>query len=168
MVLIGLSLFVAALILTVLAVFNSLRRGRSAPTPRRGESVAAFVAVLTAIAALVVLLVVPVYWGRRALVRFSSDGQVAERKTDMRATLVSVNGPRAMVPLLFPVAVAVLPTLLRRSEERFLIEAIAALVLAAFTIIAGFSIGMFYLPSAASMVLAAFLGRKPAAAKGLS
>ena len=160
--LIGLIPFVSALILTSLAVFNSLRGRRGSPTPRRGESLAASLAALTAITALAFLLVSPVYSAREVHARFSPGGQVTESKPEMRSTLLQVNGPRAIVRLVFPVAIATLPILLRRSEERFLIEAIAALILAVFTIIGGFSIGLFYLPSAASMVLAALLGRKAA------
>jgi len=91
-----------------------------------------------ALAAGIFLLVWPVYSG--------FDGVNATR-----ATLLQVNGPWALLPVFFPVFVALLPVVFKRQFVRI----IAAVVLVAFSFIAGFSIGLFYIPAAVVMVLAA-------------
>jgi len=102
-----------------------------------------------AIAAAVFLLVWPAYSG--------SDGV---RTT--HATLLAVNGPWAIVPVMFPVLVAVLPFLSRRRALRV----VATILLGGFVIISGLSIGLFYLPAAVAMLLAACT-KPPAHVRGL-
>ena len=60
---------------------------------------------------------------------------------------------------LTPIVLAASPLALRRSRWRRVAEAGAATLLAAFGVLGGFSVGLFYLPSAASMLGAAVLGR---------
>jgi hypothetical protein len=91
-----------------------------------------------AAAAAVFLLVWPVYSG--------FDG----RRTT-HATLLQVNGAWAIIPVMFPVVVAFLPVLFRKQAVRI----IAAFVMLGFTIISGFSIGLFYGPAGIMMMLAA-------------
>jgi len=88
-------------------------------------------------AAAVFLLAWPVYMG--------SDGA---RTT--HATLLEVNGPWFIVPVLFPVVVALMALLSRRRAVRIL----AAVVIGAFCLIA-MSIGIFYVPAAIVMAWAA-------------
>ena len=66
------------------------------------------------------------------------------------ATLLQVNGPRALIALAIPVLIALVPVLLRKWWVRL----VAGLVLAAFVVVAGFSIGLFYAPSAFIMLMA--------------
>jgi hypothetical protein len=91
---------------------------------------------LAAVAA-VFLLVWPVYPG--------FDG----RRTT-HATLLQVNGAWVIIPVTFPVMIAFLPILLRKQAVRI----IATIIMGGFTIISGFSIGLFYLPTAIMMLLA--------------
>ena len=67
------------------------------------------------------------------------------------ATLLQVNGPDALVPLLLPVIVALVALIPKR-----VMRIVAAVLLAEFALIAGFSIGLFYIPAAFTMLLAAF------------
>jgi hypothetical protein len=91
-----------------------------------------------AAAAAVFLFVVPVYSGFR-------DHQT------VRATLIEVNGAWAIIPVMFPVVVAFLPVLFRKQAVRI----ITAFIMLGFTIISGFSIGLFYGPAGIMMLLAA-------------
>jgi hypothetical protein len=71
------------------------------------------------------------------------------------ATLLEVNGQWAIVPVLLPVVVALVPVIFPHRVIRI----IAAVILGAFAAIAGFSIGLFYIPAALAMVAAASIGR---------
>jgi hypothetical protein len=69
------------------------------------------------------------------------------------ATLVEVNGAWALVPVTFPVVIALVPLVYRKQAVRV----VAAILMGGFALIA-MSIGLFYLPSAIVMVLAACVG----------
>jgi hypothetical protein len=84
------------------------------------------------------LLVWPVYSG--------FDG-----RSTTHATLLQVNGTWAILPVLFPVCLALLPLVFRKQALRIT----AAVVMLAFSFISGFTIGMFYVPAAIAMLLAA-------------
>ncbi|MDR3698959.1 MAG: hypothetical protein P4L56_04940 [Candidatus Sulfopaludibacter sp.] len=84
-----------------------------------------------AIAAAIVLLVLPVY--------------------SNRTTLPEENGAWAIVPVMFPVVMALLPVLFRKQAVRMA----AAFLMGAFALIGSFSIGLLYLPAAIVMFLAA-------------
>jgi hypothetical protein len=89
-----------------------------------------------AMAAAIYLLVAPVYSG--------SDGGRPTHKT-----LLQVNGPRAVIPVMFPVLIALMPLVFRKQGVRIA----AAIVMGGFALIS-FSIGLFYFPSAILMLLA--------------
>jgi hypothetical protein len=67
------------------------------------------------------------------------------------ATLLQVNGSWAILAVAFPVIIALLPLVFRKQAIRI----IATLVVGAFSLIGGFTIGLFYIPSALAMLLAA-------------
>lgn len=83
-----------------------------------------------AVAAAVILLLLPVYADR---------------------TLLEENGTWAIIPVLFPVAMALLPVLFERRAMRMA----AACLMGGFTLLGMFTIGFFYLPAAIVMFLAA-------------
>ena len=97
----------------------------------------AAVSVGLALAAAVFLLVWPVYTGYDA----------GHRTV---ATLLQVNGGWAVVPVAFPVGVALMAAVFGKRAIRIF----AAFVMCAFAFIA-MSIGLFYVPAAILMVLAA-------------
>jgi hypothetical protein len=84
-------------------------------------------------AAAIFLLVAPVYSG--------FDGERPTHKT-----LLQVNGAWVVIPVLFPVLVALVPLIFRNQAVRV----IAAIVMGAYVLVSGFSIGLFYLPGACS------------------
>ena len=96
-----------------------------------------------ALASSALLLILPVYSG--------SGGN---------ATLLQVNGSRVFIPLAIPVVVSLLPILSRRRG----VCVGAAIVLCAFCVVGGFSIGLFYVPSAVAMIVAGALS--PASSGG--
>jgi hypothetical protein len=108
----------------------------SAMPSDRGRNATAL-ATIPAAAAAIFLLVAPVY----------SNGR----------TLIQVNGWIALLPLSFPVIVAVTALVLSRSVLARRARWLAAMVLLGFVVLTGFSIGVFYLPAAAAMVAAALL-----------
>jgi hypothetical protein len=67
------------------------------------------------------------------------------------ATLLQVNGPRVILPVLFPVFLAFPPLVFRKQALRI----VAAAVMLAFSFVSGFTIGLFYVPAAIAMLLAA-------------
>jgi hypothetical protein len=89
------------------------------------------------------LLVLPTYSG------WSSESPFVQQ----HATLLQVNGPRALIALTIPVLIGLVPLLLPKWWVRF----VAGLVLAAFVLVGGFSIGLFSAPSAAVMLFAGLL-----------
>jgi hypothetical protein len=106
----------------------------AAITPAR-TTVAAFGLAVAASAA---LLAVPIYSGL-------SDGE------PVRATLLEVNGTRALVPIVcFPLA-ALVPVLAGRQWARVG----AAILIGAFSFLGIMTIGLFYLPAAILLALAA-------------
>ena len=94
-----------------------------------------------AAAAAVFLLVGPVYSG--------FDGERSTHKT-----LMEVNGVWAVIPVMIPVLIATVPLIFRKQAVRV----IAAILMGAFALVSGFSIGLFYLPAGVFMVLAACVG----------
>ena len=90
-----------------------------------------------ALAAAIFLLVWPVYSGFNG-----------SRPT--HATLLEVNGPSVFIPVMFPVFTALIAWLVRRQWARI----VATILISGFVLIAGFTIGLFYLPSAILMLLA--------------
>ena len=90
-----------------------------------------------ALAAAVYLLVWPIYSG------FNGG-----RPT--RGTLLEVNGPHALIPVMFPVLMTLAAWLLRKEALRI----IATILIGGFALIGGFTIGLFYMPAAILMLLA--------------
>ncbi|MGA3040262.1 MAG: hypothetical protein ABSF54_05650 [Bryobacteraceae bacterium] len=90
-----------------------------------------------ALAAAIFLLVWPSYSG------FNGDQPT-------HATLLQVNGPYALIPVMFPVLTTLVALLLRRPGVRI----VATILIGAFALIGGFTIGLFYLPAAIMMLLA--------------
>jgi hypothetical protein len=74
---------------------------------------------------------------------------VIERVID--TDLVKADGAYILIPVFFPAWLAAMALLLRKQWVRI----VAAVLLAIFVIIAGFSIGLFYAPAAFLMLLAA-------------
>ncbi len=163
MVGIGLLLFVGALAAMARALVWTARRSSIASRPSRPEIAGASASFTTALVVSVALLFVPVYAGTTQTKTLPSRGGVVGNSARFHRTLLQVNGERALLPLAVPVVVAMLPLLFWRSRWRAVVEAGAATLLVAFTVIAGFSIGLFYLPSAGAMLVAALLARPPQA-----
>ena len=72
------------------------------------------------------------------------------------ATLLQVNGYWAIFPVAFPVVIALLPLVFRNQAVRI----IATVVIGGFSFVGSWSIGLFYVPAALTMLLAA-CGNRP-------
>jgi ABC-type transport system involved in multi-copper enzyme maturation permease subunit len=67
-----------------------------------------------------------------------------------RGTLLQVNGPYILIPVMFPVLTALIALLLRKQGVRV----VATILIGLFAVIGGFTIGLFYLPAGVLMLLA--------------
>ena len=85
------------------------------------------------------LLIVPVYSGQTSV--NSGKGNVT---VQTHATLLEVNGTSVLIPLAIPVLIVSIPTIFQHSWVRIG----ATIVLYIFVFIGGYSIGLFYAPSA--------------------
>lgn len=93
------------------------------------------------------LLVVPTY------MRQTETNSVSGAVSVTHATLLQVNGPRVLIVLVIPVLITLIPMLARNRGVRIA----AAVVLASLALITVFSIGLFYLPSAGTLIAASVL-----------
>jgi hypothetical protein len=94
------------------------------------------------------LLFLPIYTTSSITVTEQPVRSRTER--DGHLTLLSVNGPKALAVLAVPVIAALIPVLFPKRRVR----AIAAMVLSGFCLLGGFSVGLFYVPSAVTMRVA--------------
>jgi hypothetical protein len=138
MILVTLASAVAALGLLVASLVRrgepqALDAGRAS-----SERVALAIAVAWSALTAALLLVVPTY----------SSG----------ARLIEVNGARVIGPLALPIVVAAAPFALPTARARTIAESAAALVLASFATIAGFSIGLYYIPAVLALLAAGTIG----------
>ena len=97
-------------------------------------------ALLLAVGAVAFFVIVPAYG--------SSDGRSLR--------LLSV-APRAALVLLVPIVLALLPSLRQPRRLRRVTTAVSAVLLAAFAILGSASIGLFFMPSALVLAVAAAL-----------
>ena len=111
--------------------------------------------VLAAIAAGYVL-VVPFY--STVTVTSSTTGPGSQVTEYGSETLLSVNGPRVLPVVLLPVVLAAIPLLRGTPHQRRVRSAVVAVLLVGFTILGGFTIGLFYVPSALAMLVLAIIG----------
>ena len=68
-------------------------------------------------------------------------------------SLLAAQGTSAVFPVLVPVLLAALPLLARSSKARRVLGVIAALLLAVFCVLGMLSIGFFYVPSVAVLLV---------------
>ena len=102
----------------------------------RESHVSAVFPAVAAAAATAVLVVLPFYTG-------SVNSQMKS------ATLIEVNGARAILPLMVPIALTVLPLIF---PARW-VWTVGAILLTVFVLLGAFSIGLFYAPAAVLMIV---------------
>ena len=83
-------------------------------------------------------------------------------------SLMDVNGPRALVAIAFPLAFVLVPLLARDPTLRRQLGIFSVILLVALVLIGGFSIGLFYLPSAFGMLVFVIATKKAAEASSLT
>ena len=111
--------------------------------------VVAWVALVAALGASIMLVFLPIYSGTTTPPIDVNTGLATGQPVVMSATLLEVNGPRVFIPLSIPPVLAALGLLavVRAKHYRQLLIWIAAFLLAIFVFITGFSIGMYYVPA---------------------
>lgn len=112
------------------------------------QRVVQLVAFVAAVVGGIVMFLVPAY----NTVSESSDGQAVESTR----TLLEVNGPWMIGVALIPVVLAGIPLLLRE-RARAPISITTTVLLVAFVVVSGFTIGMFFFMAAICAVVALFV-----------
>jgi hypothetical protein len=100
-----------------------------------------------ALTAAAVLLVLPIYSGFNGT-------------RPSRATLVEINGPWILLLLAIPVVITLQPLVFRRHS----VQVVTTILIAGFTVLSSFSIGLFFVPATIVTLLATFA--KPTASNG--
>jgi hypothetical protein len=115
-------------------------------------------ALVLAVSAFLLLLIMPVYQSVRssAVLDAGAEAQTAVT-TVSQATLLQQNGPAVLVILGISILIPLLPFILRRATRQLSWRLAPAIVLTALCILAGFSIGLFYVPAALALWIAASL-----------
>ena len=113
---------------------------------------AALGALVLAVAADLFLVLYPVYQG--VSVTGSSSGVVTTSSES--ATLITENGLWVLVPLCIPIVLAALGLIAAARSRRALAWVLGG-VLLGFVVLSGFTIGLFYLPAAITLLLSAGL-----------
>lgn len=119
-------------------------------------NVSAFALALTAS---VLLLVAPVYKSVSSSAAVRGASSRTETTKSSEVTLLEQNGPAVLVALIAPALITLLPLLVRRSARRPWLLA-SAITLTVLCILAGFSIGLLYLPAAVALWIATALSSR--------
>jgi hypothetical protein len=107
-----------------------------------------------AAAASAYLLLGPTITSVSSSVTLGPDGATSRSAALHTSTsLLAAQGASAVLPLLIPVLLAALPLLGRSSTARRVLGVIAALLLAVFCVLGILSIGLFYVPSVAVLLV---------------
>jgi hypothetical protein len=155
MILIYLLLVIACVVVAVSSLVGRTRGWRPSVEPRPLELLAAWAALAAAVGVSAWLIFVRVMGARSTSIVVEGATATAENRLTLLET-----GQLAILPILAAVlTLAATPILLRRRRARYWVEVWGALVLAVFSLLAGFSIGLFLLPVATLMFVAALLGR---------
>src|SRR5688572_10534058 len=155
MIVLSMGLLLATLAVAVTSLVERTRGWQPSMEARRPESIAAWATLILATVVSAFVMFGPMMASRSASV--ASDGTTTV--SEQRATLLQ-SGEFQVIPILAAIlALAATPLLLRRRRSRYWVGIWGAFVLAAFSIVAGFSIGLFFLPVAWSMFFAALYGR---------
>jgi len=107
-----------------------------------------------AVAASAYLLLGPTITSVSSSVTLGPDGATSRGEVLRTSTsLLAAQGAAAVLPVLIPVLLAALPLLARSSKVRRVLGVIAALLLAVFCVVGMLSIGLFYVPSVAVLLI---------------
>ena len=121
----------------------------------RIATILALLSLIAALAATTFLLVAPIYKG-------ASTDPATQQQTATSATLIEVNGYRALVPLVILTLLAaagLIGVAAQAKRMRKLIIWMPTSLLAIFVIIAAFSVGVFYLPATLLLVASAIAAK---------
>jgi len=153
-----LAMIIGGLGLTIGSLIQGARRPVSSLSRTRTGRFLAWLALGSALLATTFYLVVPTYTS----VTFSevSPGvpEGVPTAVETHQTLVQVNGPSALLPLAVPALMAALPVVFAARRWSGAITSAMAMLLSAFVLITGFSIGIAYFPSAMLLLGAAGFG----------
>jgi hypothetical protein len=120
---------------------------------QRGRAMLLLAPLLLAVATAIVLLVVPTGRQESCFVGIGGETSCSSRST----TLPESDGWDVLAVLAIPVVIAGAPLMLGSTRLRRPALVVSSVLLLAFAALGAASIGLFYLPAAAAMVIAAVL-----------
>jgi hypothetical protein len=120
---------------------------------QRGRAMLLLAPLLLAVATAIVLLVVPTGRQESCFVGIGGETSCSSRST----TLPESDGWDVLAVLAIPVVIAGAPLMLESTRLRRPALVVSSVLLLAFAALGAASIGLFYLPAAAAMVIAAVL-----------
>jgi hypothetical protein len=131
-------------------------------------TLATVVAFVLALTASLLLLVIPVYSSVGGSAVLDGSGETQTKIKRSKTTLLEENGPGVLVVLSVPVLITMIPLLPRRNARRRPWRLASAMLLTVLCILTGFSIGLFYLPAAVALWIAATLSTNAGMGSGVS
>jgi hypothetical protein len=153
-----LGMIIAGLGLTIGSLILGARRPVSSLTRTRTGRFLAWLALGSALLASTFYLVVPTYTSVTFSEVSSGVPPGVPTSVETHQTLLQVNGPSVLLPLAVPVLMAAVPLVFAARRWSGAITAAMAMLLSAFVLITGFSIGIAYFPSAMLLLGAAGFG----------
>lgn len=119
------------------------------------STLAAAMSLVLAAGASLFFALYPVMTGTSHSVTITADSAMIEQAKTRKATLLETEGWQAVPALTIPVLLTALPSFLRRTRCRRMSRWGSAMGLVAFAVAGSLSVGLFYVPSALAMCLAA-------------
>ena len=153
----SLFLIFACLALAISALVSRARGWRPPIEARRPEVIAGWSALVVALAVSGWLIFAPMVTSHSTT--FDSDGRMVTAERNM--TLLESGAVGFLFFLAAVVVLVATPLILRRHRARYWVEVWGALALAVLSFLSGLSIGIFLLPIAALLFVAAMFGLVP-------
>lgn len=143
--------FVLAVVSLLLWSALASWRGQVPAAVTQRERIARGLGVVLSVVPVLWLLFVPTYGVRTETM---ASGGSSRSSTTSAATLLEVEGPSALIPLLLPLALLAVPVVGWRAAKRRTITRLAAILLTVFVVLGSFTVGLFFVPAALALWMA--------------
>jgi hypothetical protein len=143
--------FVLAVVILLLWSALASWRGQLPAAVSQRERIALGLGVVLGLVPVIWLLFIPTYgvWTETM-----AAGGSARSSTTGSATILEVEGPSALIPLLLPLALLAVPVVGWRAAKRRAITRLAAILLTVFVVLGSFTVGLFFVPAALALWMA--------------
>jgi hypothetical protein len=168
----GLAFFIAGLVLTARNFRDRSRVSVLQAKLQSSEFSCLVMAITLTALTFIALAFLPLMQRGQSTVEYSASSKPAYRTMPVEVKPPNLSPPgvpqtigdvfkiASLLFVLLPVGLIALPLFMKRNRFRGVVEGLLATVLAAFCVIGGFSIGLFFLPTTAAMLAAAAFARE--------